>query len=325
MANIILTSYCNLHCPYCFANEMINTEEIKNISIAQFQHILDWISKTPLEGQRIGLIGGEPTLHPQFDEILDIVGKFCLEHNCFSILFTNGIYINKFLSNIPSKMVILLNFNIPTAMTPQQWESLNINIEKMHKIGWLYKSEDIKNAKVTIGCNLCLEITDYSFFWDTIDKYPGIPEVRMSVTSPINPVYKVDKDLYYTSMKPVLLEFVEQANKRNISISADCNQIPICYFTEEEFAKLYNMNRRGKVICEPIIDITPDFQASSCFGAYDLVDCNEFETISDLHRHLLYKKVAPKVLNNRIGRCENCKLFDLTKCQGGCLGFAKLN
>jgi len=40
---------------------------------------------------RIGIIGGEPTLHPQFEEILNIITNFSNEYENQYILFTNGI------------------------------------------------------------------------------------------------------------------------------------------------------------------------------------------------------------------------------------------
>ena len=41
MANIAITTYCNLHCPYCFANEMIETEQKNNIEISRFKEIVN--------------------------------------------------------------------------------------------------------------------------------------------------------------------------------------------------------------------------------------------------------------------------------------------
>ena len=42
----------------------------------QLNKILNWIGKVPLTGH-IGIIGGEPTLHHQFKEILYIMSEFC--------------------------------------------------------------------------------------------------------------------------------------------------------------------------------------------------------------------------------------------------------
>ena len=132
MANIILTSYCNLHCPYCFADTMIKTEDIKNISIEQFKKTLNWLA----DEEKIGLIGGEPTLHPQFQEILKVVNDYSTnrESPCQFVLFTNGIYLHKYLNYIPQNMSILINLNQPQAMTTTQYSDMINNIIRHYKV-----------------------------------------------------------------------------------------------------------------------------------------------------------------------------------------------
>lgn len=168
MANIILTNYCNLKCPYCFASKMMTTKEKSEneIKIDTLIKILNWLEKSPGE-KRIGLIGGEPTLHSNFKEILKIINNFCETTNKDSILFTNGIYLKKYLKYISPKMSILLNINTPKAMTEKQYFDL------LEVLDILYKKQKLTgtNSQVTCGCNLCLEIDDYSFFWNIIDKY----------------------------------------------------------------------------------------------------------------------------------------------------------
>ena len=67
MPNIAITNFCNLTCPYCFADDMVK-ETKKNISLEQYHYILQWISKTP--ENHIGIIGGEPCTHPFFSDII---------------------------------------------------------------------------------------------------------------------------------------------------------------------------------------------------------------------------------------------------------------
>ena len=67
MANIAVLNYCNLKCPYCFADDMIQ-EKTKNIDLDDFREMLRFLSKTP--DNHVGIIGGEPTLHPNFSDIL---------------------------------------------------------------------------------------------------------------------------------------------------------------------------------------------------------------------------------------------------------------
>ena len=60
-----------------------------------------------------------------------------------------------------------------------------------------------------------------------------------------------------------------------------------CYLTEEDVkTALKEVKMAGCVEnnkwCNPVIDITPDMKATSCFGAYNLVDIKDFECIEDV-------------------------------------------
>ena len=63
--NIAITNYCNLKCPYCFANKFIESEK-QSITEDQLDKILDFLFYSNLNKykHKIGIIGGEPTLHP---------------------------------------------------------------------------------------------------------------------------------------------------------------------------------------------------------------------------------------------------------------------
>ena len=67
MANIAIINYCDLKCKYCFADDMIKEKSV-TITLDDYRKILDFLSRTPKN--HIGIIGGEPTLHPHFDDIL---------------------------------------------------------------------------------------------------------------------------------------------------------------------------------------------------------------------------------------------------------------
>ena len=70
--NIILNSYCNLKCNYCFADEYmeetVNTPG-KSMDFDYFEkELLPRIQKAGV----INFMGGEPTLHPRFNEMLSM-------------------------------------------------------------------------------------------------------------------------------------------------------------------------------------------------------------------------------------------------------------
>ena len=125
-------------------------------------------------------------------------------------------------------------------------------------------------------------------------------------------------------MKPIFLKFVENALNRNIQLTYDCNQVPKCFFSDEEWNKVIEAGQ-PRELCEPVIDITPDFKATCCFGVYNQpIDCNKFQNINELINYF-QSIMIKKILNNNNSLCENCEKIKLMQCQGGCLAFSHLD
>lgn len=318
MPNIILTEYCNLQCPYCFADPMIEEakqEKNKNITLDQLDKIFNWLLPSAISKDfRVGLIGGEPTLHPQFSDILTKTNAFCSNTKSSAIVFTNGILLKQFIPLFGQNMAALINVNrLKENLNNQLIESL----DETNKLNWF------KERKITLGCNLYLYENDYSFFWNIVDRYKDIQIVRMSVTAPIEKIYKENKELYYNQMKETFLDFLNEAKKRNIEISFDCNQIPLCFFTEEEQKFILSMGYKKNNFCDPVIDITPNFKATCCFGVYNPVDCSRFKDLENLTKYF-QTSIVLKTLHNNNSLCKDCEQLELMQCQGGCLSFSSL-
>lgn len=323
MANIAIINYCNLKCPYCFADDMIH-EKSKAITLDDFRKILQFTARTP--DNHIGLIGGEPTLHPDFENILKEVNKYCKECNTGATLFTNGIELDKYLPFIGERIGTLLNLNSPKFMSKEQWKKTMELLDHLDSLSWIDDTNRERPPKVNIGCNVHPGLEDYSYIWEIVDKY-HLHHLRTSVVSPGGQFTSMrsDKNAYFAKMKPIFIEHCKNAEKHNVLLNMDCGHIPECYFTVEEldlYRKVSNIEEKHDEFCEPVIDITSDFKATACFGTWDPVDIRDFNDIHELRRYLLATRNIPRALANCDGKCSTCKKHELFQCQGGCLGFA---
>jgi organic radical activating enzyme len=72
---IDITNYCFLSCLYCSRyNRHLRKDQRRHMSLEQIEKALDSLKTWPA---RIGIIGGEPLLHPDFSEICELIrGKF---------------------------------------------------------------------------------------------------------------------------------------------------------------------------------------------------------------------------------------------------------
>lgn len=81
-----ITYRCNHRCLYCFSHTTAgNSEQRKDIDLSDFKESLSRFKVGV--GDRIVLNGGEPTLHKNFIDIVDVALKTCSE----VVLYSNGV------------------------------------------------------------------------------------------------------------------------------------------------------------------------------------------------------------------------------------------
>jgi len=85
---IEVTDRCNLTCPTCYASS--SPTHGRHRSLEEIEFMLDAIVASEGEPDVVQLSGGEPTVHPQFFEILDIARRKPIKH---LMVNTNGIRI----------------------------------------------------------------------------------------------------------------------------------------------------------------------------------------------------------------------------------------
>ncbi len=87
---IEITDRCNLSCPTCYA--MSSPHYGRHRTVEEVEKMLDIIVENEGQPDVVQISGGEPTIHPDFFEILDIAKKKPIKH---LMVNTNGIRIAK--------------------------------------------------------------------------------------------------------------------------------------------------------------------------------------------------------------------------------------
>lgn len=85
-----LTDRCNLTCPICYADSGSEHQQHRNLEL--IDQMLDAIVANEGEPQIVQLSGGEPTIHPEFFQVMDLVKTKPIKH---LMINTNGIRIAK--------------------------------------------------------------------------------------------------------------------------------------------------------------------------------------------------------------------------------------
>jgi 7,8-dihydro-6-hydroxymethylpterin dimethyltransferase len=83
-----ITDQCNLQCPICYAESSPKKQTWR--SLEEIEKVFDAIVKNEREPDIVQISGGEPTIHPQFFEILDMAKSKPIKH---IMVNTNGVKI----------------------------------------------------------------------------------------------------------------------------------------------------------------------------------------------------------------------------------------
>lgn len=318
----MLTYRCNLHCPYCFANEFVNKSKT-DISVDNFIKAVKFITKNkPLH---IGLIGGEPTLHSEFKEICEYI---VTDENVVDVtLYTNGLLLDKYVEQLlNSKFHMLINCNSPKDIGEENYNHIIRNMD-------LLINEKGMKDRINLGINLYDTNMDYSFIMEILKRY-NYHRLRISVTVPdFSTTGDVDVLQYFREKKEFLMKFFADMDSIQVVPFFDCNKPPHCIWDEdekkwiEEYLHKYPVSETNLIgynsQCFPVIDILPNLQAVRCFGMSDFEKVNiiDFECIADVASYFVNKidsnvyKIAP------CGDCKDCYDRKVRHCATGCIGF----
>lgn len=317
MANILLTTRCNLKCKYCFASDVENECPGQEISMENFLVAKNFLLES--QCKRIGLIGGEPTTHRNFKDILEN----CVMDERVSeiVLYTNGIFSEEYLNIFAnSKIAFLVNCNSPDDIG----DKFNILMKNLNELTNTYYAYN----RITLGINLYSNDQDFSYILNLCKEFRK-RDIRVSVCVPQN---NEDRQKYFSNMKEVLIRFYKEACEQGIKPHYDCNIIPSCFYTEKELFEIATLlSDRGsererligeKCLCKPVIDILPDLTAIRCFGMSEKkVSIKQFRNMQDLTRFFLKEIDFSLLATEKNNKCKNCYKNKTLKCMGGCLKF----
>ncbi len=88
LALVEVTDHCNLQCPICYSES--GPQRLAHRSLEQIEFLLDCVVRNEGHPDVVQISGGEPTIHPEFFQILDLAKARPIKH---LMLNTNGVRI----------------------------------------------------------------------------------------------------------------------------------------------------------------------------------------------------------------------------------------
>lgn len=265
----------------------------------------------------ISLLGGEPTLHPDF---VDIV-SYLIARGFNITVFTSGIMsantLKKakglFLNMEQGRLNFVCNINDPE-LSPKN-EASKVK-EFLSIFGYM----------TIAGFNIYRTDFNMEFLFHHIKSFYMNRSIRIGLAHPIpggkNQFISIsDIDIIINR----LYSYLPLMGRLRLQPSLDCG-FPLCRLTDEQmggFVKLSGSNI--KFSCGPAIDIGPDMTVWNCFplASYHKRSIFEFDSFREIVDY--YKRFNNAIKSEITGlyeECDECWYREDGFCAGGCLAHA---
>lgn len=306
MANLSITNVCNKECVYCFANDTLAEFGKTYLNSDTFERALDYLVRSGMKQAR--LLGGEPTLHPEFKSFVNRA----LARDLDIMLFSNGLISEKnleFLSSLPEgRLSILLN-----TIHPLEQNNRGTNRQKavMQRLG-----------KVIIpGVNLYHANQELGYLLDYIADYGLKKEIRLGISHSVlsqKNIFLHPKEYHKIGLK--IAKFKQLSNNVGVKLGLDCGFVP-CMFPDEYSVLLSEEIKKSGNCCHPIIDMLTDGSFIACYPLNDFLKIQINDQVQAKELIRIFDQALNPFRNSGIyPHCSLCPLFQ-KRCNGGCVSF----
>lgn len=313
MANLLLTNRCVRSCPYCFASRELSTPASSDyVSWEDLVFVADF-----LEGSgehSISLLGGEPTVHPDF---VDMV-LYLREREFDITVFTSGVLAENKLKDVAEYLRAIppgpLNF-VCNLNDPEQTPAPAREQEKLHH----FLTE--LGPWITPGFNIYRPDFRLEFIFELVGQYGLQRHLRLGLAHPIPGAENSHiKAAWYRQVVEQLCTHREGFEHLRIKPGFDCG-FPLCQFKDDELGWLRRLCGEGMSFeCGAPIDIGPDMGVYRCFplSRFHRKSLYEFTSIAEIHD--FYAELDGGIRVEMAGifeECESCIHKQEQTCSGG--------
>lgn len=318
---VTLTRNCNLRCSFCYAKKTGYVEN-DTIEYEDLKRIIDFCDEGKV--QFIVFTGGEPTLYPDFIEILKYIKS--KSHNMIPTIATNGI--------------LLENLNYCKSLIDNGVGYIDISL----------KGKDKEECYATAGCDCFtqqmnairnLSVLPINFTcsmvltWDSVNNFcEAIKQAfdngakQFSFTFVIDNEDSGENDLGYLEKHDpfdLIESFVSQIDKLN-SITTDWwieYSFPICVYTKEQLSLLKGklaapcqVHKRNGITFDTKMNLLPcNMYIENKMGQLG-VDFFSYEEFMKYTNHVPYNSFMDSLNLLPSEICSSCEYLE--SCYGGC-------
>lgn len=306
---VFVTGWCNLHCPYCFSNDIARRE----ISEEDLERIFRWAKREGVES--ITPCGGEPLMYRFLPRFLAAVRE-----SGMTTYFASNFTIDcSGLADFRPEVVraVYLHLTDESLQNPRLRGAMMRNIELA------------KERKIELVARANITSTDSKSFepWFEFLHQTGIPRLHVALTIPSLKATNAYVDLSrFEAYVPLIEGLVARADAERIALGF-AKPLPLCLFSTGVAERLLQEGY-GASLCNIYEDdymhnicLSPEMNFAPCLG----LSAPKIAFDEELSWGQIGEKFRPEVehlLQAPLREvCADCYLYARRLCQGACLSY----
>jgi MoaA/NifB/PqqE/SkfB family radical SAM enzyme len=320
VTNLVISTVCNRHCAYCFALDHLAAQgegggaggDGRFLPLEGLQARLDFLDRSDMDVVR--LLGGEPTLHPRF---VEVVARARATGKAVTV-FSNGLMPPQALSCLASLPAgacsVLVNVNEPDGErngsrggNGRGYERQREALRRLGERGW-------------IGFNIHRTDFQPGFLLDLVAETGCRPAIRLSMAQPsLSGTNRYIHPNQYRAVAVKIVAFARAAAGAGVRLEFDCGFVR-CMFSDDDLAILKSAEANMGWRCNPILDVDIEGRVLHCYplarlGTLPLTA----EATAPALRAAFEARTQPYRQAGVFGECSRCPFKAEGSCTGGCL------
>jgi hypothetical protein len=314
MANLAISAVCDQACAYCFTVDHLGQGNRAPagpafISPAAFDERLAFLARSGIREAR--LLGGEPTLHPHFPDLVQRARSAGLKVH----VFTNGL--------LPQPALACLE-----ALAPQDC-TVMVNVTRSAAPGGDATQAQQRHTlrrlgrRALPGFNIYRPDFQLDFLLPLIADTGCQTVIRLGMAQPcLSGANEYIHPNQYRAVAVRIVRFAPIAARAGVALDFDCGFVR-CAFSDEDLDVLRAAGTRWGWRCSPILDIDLQGRAIHCYPLARLASLPLTAQADAAALWSAFEACArPYRQAGVFPECSTCPLKASGECPGGCLAAA---
>jgi MoaA/NifB/PqqE/SkfB family radical SAM enzyme len=314
VANLAISTVCNQHCVYCFTVDHLERNRAGDptmteqgfLEVSHFEERLSFLARSNVN--QVRLLGGEPTLHPQFAELVGrarAAGKEVM-------VFSNGLMPLSALACLEELPVqectVVVNVNEPDPSG--EGRTYTRQLETIRRLG----------ERAIPGFNIYRTDFHPEFLLDLVAATGCTPVIRLAMAQPcLSAANRYIHPNQYRAVAVKITRFAQVAGDAGVRLDFDCGFVR-CMFSDVDLETLQKARADVGWRCNPILDVDVEGNVIHCYPLARLMSLPLTPTIdaSEL-RSAFEARTRPYRQAGVFPECSACPFKSAGECPGGCL------